>query len=166
MVIVTNKRFIRTCAQDTLLGNLARHWEIHSEKAWVDSREVANQTAEMPGASPSRLKSLTYIPVEEPSSSIISRTPSQPLSISHRNSNGSYRDHDAQGLGPEAAQASSYTLANPSRSSKAVIPPYDNASLTSRQASVTSARAEKVNTAHKENMAHSIRGDRYIPHYY
>lgn len=170
MVIVTNKRFIQTCAKDTLLGNLARHWEVHTEKAWVDSREVANQTAEMPGVSSTRQKSLTYSPVEEPSTSITSRTSSQPLSISHRNSNGSSRNHDVHRLRPEATKDSLHSqerIATRSGSTKPALPPYEGASLTSRQLpSVTSARLDASNTAHKENMAHSFRGDRYIPQYY
>ena len=127
-----------------------------------------NHAAEMPGASSSRQKSLTYNSIEESSTSMVSRTLSQPLSISHRNSNGSYRDSDAERLRSEAPRTASVSQEHPSRSHspKAAIPPYGDASMTTRPASVTSVRVDRINAARKENMNHTLRGDRYIPQYY
>lgn len=57
MVIVSNKAFVCGAAKWTLLGKLAAHWAEHANAGvWVDWRDVAARTADLPGArAPSRL---------------------------------------------------------------------------------------------------------------
>jgi hypothetical protein len=52
MVIVSNRVFLRTGSQRTLLGRLAQHWvKRHGESnTWTDWRDIAEMKADMPGA--------------------------------------------------------------------------------------------------------------------
>ena len=52
MVIVTNRAFLRTDGQHTMLGSLSKYWErLYGEsKTWADWKLVAEQKADMPGA--------------------------------------------------------------------------------------------------------------------
>jgi hypothetical protein len=50
MVVVTNRRFLASGGYQTLVGELARHWESRSPStAWVDWRQVLQQTVDLPG---------------------------------------------------------------------------------------------------------------------
>jgi len=49
MVIVTNRVFLRTSAQFTLLGSLAQYWAKGQGKTWIDWKEIAELKADMPG---------------------------------------------------------------------------------------------------------------------
>jgi hypothetical protein len=52
MVIVTNKIFLRTGAQYTLLGRLAQYWAKHhgESNTWTDWKQIVEMKANMPGA--------------------------------------------------------------------------------------------------------------------
>jgi hypothetical protein len=51
MVVVSNRRFLANGGHQTLVGELARHWEsLSPSTAWVDWRQVLQQTVDLPGA--------------------------------------------------------------------------------------------------------------------
>lgn len=48
MVVVTNKRFLRSAGSNTLLGQLCNSWSRHGD-AWIDWRTILNDSAVLPG---------------------------------------------------------------------------------------------------------------------
>jgi hypothetical protein len=54
LVIVTSRSFIASGGRETLLGLLVRYWQsVHNVVDWIDWRDIASGTANLPGA-PSR----------------------------------------------------------------------------------------------------------------
>ena len=54
LVIVTSRGFLAAGGRETLLGLLVRYWQsVHNGVNWIDWRDIANGTANLPGA-PSR----------------------------------------------------------------------------------------------------------------
>ncbi|KAI0820973.1 hypothetical protein BC629DRAFT_413511 [Irpex lacteus] len=52
MIIVSNSFFVSRCAERTLLGKLAAHWEgpRNSTKIWTDWRQVSEGSIDLPGS--------------------------------------------------------------------------------------------------------------------
>lgn len=48
MVVVTNKRFLRSAGSNTLLGQLCNSWSRHGD-AWIDWRTILSDSAVLPG---------------------------------------------------------------------------------------------------------------------
>ena len=51
MVVVTNKRFLRSAGSNTLLGQLCNSWSRHGDP-WIDWRTILDDSAVLPGLPP------------------------------------------------------------------------------------------------------------------
>lgn len=65
LVIVTSKSFLQGGGEHTLLGKLARFWEISRSNAWVDWRFVAEGKVDLPGSPGPRRDSGLRTPFEQ-----------------------------------------------------------------------------------------------------
>ncbi|KIM34855.1 hypothetical protein M413DRAFT_434968 [Hebeloma cylindrosporum] len=81
LIIVTSRGFLSSGGHGTLLGRLARYWEsIHKGFEWIDWRDIANGTANLPGA-PSHPRSAAprMVPFSVPGASYSVAYPTDPL---------------------------------------------------------------------------------------